>query len=243
MAEDKLDGDTEPSGFERRKAETRRKITAASEVLFKTKGYHATSIEEIAEAAHVAPRTVYLRFGSKAGVLLAYFDAWLDEFVRQLLVRPAGERPDEQVAHALRAMSDAGWDDESSAGRVEALHPIVEFIGSGDTEVAGHVMQRWTQAQDALTAGFRERDGHSPESFVPRIQAAAVFASWVSTILVVRDAFASRARLRESSHEIGALAMRAYCDGLVSPAERAAAKPTVARTAAKRSPRKPAARS
>lgn len=242
MADEKPDSAMQPSGFERRKAETRRKITVASEVLFRTQGYHATSIEEIAEAADVAPRTVYLRFGSKAGVLLAYFDAWLDEFVRELLVRPAGERPDEQVAHALRAMTDAGWDDDSNAGQVEALHPIVEFIGSGDTEVAGHVMQRWTQAQDALTAGFRERDGHSPESFVPRIQAAAVFAAWVATILVFRDAFASRTRIDASSHEIGAIAMRAYTDGLAGPALPAETTPKAPRTAARRPPRKPAAK-
>ncbi len=241
MAVEKPHSANERSGFERRKANTRRKITVASEVLFRTQGYHATSIEEIAEAAHVAPRTVYLRFGSKAGVLLAYFDEWLDEFVRQLLDRPVGERPDEQVARALRAMTDAGWDDDSTAGPVEALHPIVEFIGSGNAEVAGHVMQRWTQAQDALTVGFRERDGHSRDSFVPRIQAAAVFAAWMATILAFRDAFASRTPIDESSHEIGAIAMRAYTDGLGSPGPPAATSSRVRRTAAKRPPRKPAA--
>jgi AcrR family transcriptional regulator len=47
----------------------RRRVVEAATTLFVERGYAATSIAAIAEAAGVAPQTVYASFGSKAAIL------------------------------------------------------------------------------------------------------------------------------------------------------------------------------
>ncbi|WP_296942010.1 TetR/AcrR family transcriptional regulator [uncultured Massilia sp.] len=54
--------------------------TAAS--LFLKNGYTKTSLESIARAAHVAVRTIYVKFGGKAGLLHAVLAAKRDRFFR-----------------------------------------------------------------------------------------------------------------------------------------------------------------
>lgn len=58
-------------------AETRRKILDTAERLFAEHGYAATTMPTIATQAGVALKTVYLAFGTKAGVLHALWDARL----------------------------------------------------------------------------------------------------------------------------------------------------------------------
>lgn len=58
----------------RRSARTRQAILDAAGDLFAERGYAGTTIDAIAEAADVAVETVYARFGSKRGILVAYLD-------------------------------------------------------------------------------------------------------------------------------------------------------------------------
>lgn len=63
------------TGRQTKALETRGRVAACARKLFTTRGYAATSIEAIAEAAGVAPQTFYAAFRSKSGVLLAVLDA------------------------------------------------------------------------------------------------------------------------------------------------------------------------
>ena len=54
---------------EARVAATEEQILAAARELFVRNGYHATTLTEVADAAGVGHRTVYLRFGTKAALL------------------------------------------------------------------------------------------------------------------------------------------------------------------------------
>ncbi|SRR6266571_2263140 len=58
-------------------AETRRTILDAAGQLFSERGYAATAMPAIAAEAGVAVKTVYLAFGTKAGVLHALWDVRL----------------------------------------------------------------------------------------------------------------------------------------------------------------------
>jgi AcrR family transcriptional regulator len=62
-----------------RAQDTRRRITTAGLELFAERGYQATTVAAIAEAAGVAVQTVYAAFGSKAGVLKALLTEMEDE--------------------------------------------------------------------------------------------------------------------------------------------------------------------
>lgn len=52
-----------------RRLETEGRLVAAASELFVTRGYAATTLAEVAERAGVAPRTVYVRFATKAALL------------------------------------------------------------------------------------------------------------------------------------------------------------------------------
>lgn len=66
-----IDKIEKPSRRERKKEETRRAILAAAAELFSKRGYDQASIDEIAEAADVAKRTLYNNFESKEQIVLA----------------------------------------------------------------------------------------------------------------------------------------------------------------------------
>jgi AcrR family transcriptional regulator len=84
-------------------AATRRAICEAARELFSAKGYFATTVDEIAAAARVAPATVYAVAGGKQGLLKEIIEA-------------RTTAPDVAETHArLAAATDAG----------ELLHYIV----------------------------------------------------------------------------------------------------------------------
>jgi AcrR family transcriptional regulator len=80
-------------------ARTRQRILDAAGDLFVRQGYGATSIRQIADAAQVAPDTVYATFGSKARVLTALLD---------IRLAPGGQASalDRPEAQALRQERD-----------------------------------------------------------------------------------------------------------------------------------------
>ena len=57
-------------------------LLQAAGTLFLKNGYTKTSLEAIARAAHVAVRTIYVKFGGKAGLLNAVLAAKRDRFFR-----------------------------------------------------------------------------------------------------------------------------------------------------------------
>ena len=170
---------------QRRKAATRAKILAAAEQLFGEHGYAETSIEQIAELADVAVRTIYMHFPTKAAIMLAYFDSWIDAFSEQIRLRPVDESVVDTVREALQAMNDAGWVDnvENEAAHV---HPIAEHLESGSPDISGHILQRWMREMEVLSVDIQNRGIYPKGSFAPQARATAIFASWFAAMFVAR---------------------------------------------------------
>src|SRR5579872_6057883 len=83
---------------ERSKRRTRQAIQAAALELFAERGYRETTINDIAERADVAPRTVTVHFPAKEELL---FDA--EPFTLEgLSKRLAARKPQESALEALR---------------------------------------------------------------------------------------------------------------------------------------------
>jgi AcrR family transcriptional regulator len=57
-----------------RAARTEARVIAAATALFPIRGYRGTALTDVAERAGVAPRTVYVRFGTKAELLKRVMD-------------------------------------------------------------------------------------------------------------------------------------------------------------------------
>lgn len=165
----------------RRKAATRAKILTAAEQLFGSKGYSDTSIEDIADRADVAVRTIYMHFSSKAAIMLAGFDAWVDLFVDEVLRRPVDEPVVDTVRAVLGEMSRAGWVEHAEDGSA-AIHPMVEHLFAGTPDVAGHVLQRWMREIDRVARAAAERGDYPAGSLEPHARAVALFAAWIGAL-------------------------------------------------------------
>lgn len=59
----------QPEALTARSARTEQRVIAAATELFLAHGYQGTTLTAVAQAAGVAPRTVYVRFGTKADLL------------------------------------------------------------------------------------------------------------------------------------------------------------------------------
>jgi AcrR family transcriptional regulator len=75
---------------ERKKQQTRQAIHEAAMKLFAERGYDATTIADIADAAGISPRTFFSYFSAKEEAVFQKFDMAYEEFGRALHERPAG---------------------------------------------------------------------------------------------------------------------------------------------------------
>jgi AcrR family transcriptional regulator len=99
-----------------RRADTSRALVAAAERAFSRDGFHAASVEAIAEDAGFSKGAVYARFGGKDGLFLAVFE---ERYDRRLAVSEFeggrggatfGERLEAMVlAHQAAVSMDPAW--------------------------------------------------------------------------------------------------------------------------------------
>jgi len=88
-----------PDWRERKKARTRQSLQQHAMRLFLEKGYQATTVQEIANAAGVSHMTFFRYFPTKeAAALAAEYDPVIAELVAN---RPAGEPTVDKIQHAL----------------------------------------------------------------------------------------------------------------------------------------------
>jgi AcrR family transcriptional regulator len=88
-----------PGLRERKKERTRDAIVKEALALFRKRGYEATTIADIAEAADIAPRTFFAYFETKEAVVFHDFEESRERFAQRLRERG----PDETTFDALRA--------------------------------------------------------------------------------------------------------------------------------------------
>ena len=98
--DDGVIGASPPSLRERKKAKTRKVLADTATELFAEQGFDHTTVEEIAEACDVSPRTFFRYFASKEDVLFAVGDERLRQLLDAIASRPSGEAP-------LRSMREA----------------------------------------------------------------------------------------------------------------------------------------
>lgn len=86
------------------RAEARTRILQAAREVFGQHGFEAASIEQIAEAARVAPATVYRHFGDKDGLVAGFLDVTSPRLrVRAIVDQPTGDlrRDLERIAETM----------------------------------------------------------------------------------------------------------------------------------------------
>ena len=95
-----------------RSAQTRDELLAAAQRRFFEAGYHATTLDDVADAAGYTKGAVYSTFGSKAGLFLALFDAIVDE--RLAATRAIIDTEDSDSEATLRALAEQPVEDRNA---------------------------------------------------------------------------------------------------------------------------------
>jgi AcrR family transcriptional regulator len=165
-----------PNGMrERKRQRTRAEILRAARELFVEKGYHETSLAEIAERADVATSTLPGYFPTKADILFEGIDAVLSDYIACITSR------DRETESAIEATTR--W----HATRVEQMRPEdidwlyrLRVIVESDPVLAGQHWQRWKPGERALARELAAELGDSPHSLRPRLVAAIKVTVYVT---------------------------------------------------------------
>jgi AcrR family transcriptional regulator len=158
---------------ERKKQRTREQIINAAMGLFAERGYHATTIADIAEAADVAPRTFFSYFPSKEAVVFHNVDRDLDGLASALRDRLPGETVFEALRRWIDAMFDEWMADEDEAHLRKRLCREDEGLAN----FQGGVMAR---IHELLLEAIASDLNEPPNSLRPRLVAAAAVAALTS---------------------------------------------------------------
>jgi AcrR family transcriptional regulator len=160
-----------PAGLrERKKSQTRTTILQAGIDLFERNGYDATTIEQIAEAANVSPRTVFRYFETKAALLLS-----ADEGAASLLQdRPPSEPPFQAFHQALRTQIEGLVEDPLAMRRLLIMLRTPSLRVTTREVLEAH--------RDKFEDDFARRLGLDPGDLMARVTAGAALATAYAVI-------------------------------------------------------------
>jgi AcrR family transcriptional regulator len=160
-----------PEGLrERKKQRTREQIVEAAMALFAERGYHATTIADIAAAADVAPRTFFAYFPSKEAVVFPHVDRDLDALAGALRDRLPGET----AFDALRRWID-GMFDKWMAEEDEAL--LRKRLRAENEDLANFQSGIMTRIHELLLEAVAHDLGEPQDALRPRLVTAAALAA------------------------------------------------------------------
>jgi len=148
---------------DRKRVLTRRSILAAAERLFEERGFDSVTVAEIADAANVSVKTLFVYFRSKED--LVFTDTWLlDLCLDALRDRPAGITPGEAITRALAAAIRDG--DQAVSDGIEGFHR-----GYADSAALhSRLLRMWEQYEDSITAALAAEASGPPQPAM-RLQA------------------------------------------------------------------------
>jgi AcrR family transcriptional regulator len=153
---------------ERKRTRTRLMIQAEALRLFAEKGYAETTVEEIADAAAISPRTFFRYFPTKEDVVL--WDEYDPRVPELLEARPDGE-PAAETIRAIIRETLGGLERRDS----EELLTRVRLLGSVP-ELRARFLEMQGQAGEMIAAAFAGR-ANRPDERQLRVTAAALSAA------------------------------------------------------------------
>ena len=151
---------------ERKRLLTRRSILEAAERLFAERGFEHVTVAEIADAANVSVKTVFVYFRSKQD--LAFTDTtFFDLCVAAIERRPPGVTPVQAMTGTLVAVLHEGG--LPVADGIEGFHRAHE----GSPGLHARMLRMWEEYEDQLTAVLAAEAG-GPATPAMRLRAIAL---------------------------------------------------------------------
>jgi AcrR family transcriptional regulator len=167
----------EPGLRERKKQRTRETIARAAHELFAERGYHATTLPDIAEAADVSTRTIFSYFPSKEDILFSDFPVMQAALAQALAERPEGEDALETVRKFIL-----------SSHKIETseLDEQLRFCIESDETLRSHLRARIAQLEELIAPAIAQ-DLDAPAND-PRPQVVAASLTAAFNVLTERGA-------------------------------------------------------
>ena len=165
----------------RRPSTTRASIVAVALDLFARQGYEGTSVDQIADAAHISRRTLFRYFPGKAAIAWGEFDDQIDD-MRDYLARIPAQTPlREALADALTAFNTF------PASETEVHRVRMRLLLTVD-ELQAHSTLMYADWRRAVAEFVAARRGESVDDLLPAATAHAAlgialsaYRLWVDT--------------------------------------------------------------
>ncbi|MEV7086805.1 TetR/AcrR family transcriptional regulator [Streptomyces sp. NPDC093085] len=155
---------------ERKKRQTRRRISEAALGLFVARGFDSVTIAEVAAAADVSVNTLYNYFEAKEDLVLPPDEASPQRLADIVRAR----RPGESAARAvLGRLREEVRRHDRKVGLTEGFGPVFEMMRAAPTLTA-RLENLGRQMTDALTTVLAEETGAAPEDQTPRVVAGQI---------------------------------------------------------------------
>jgi AcrR family transcriptional regulator len=157
-----------PGLRERKKQRTREAIASTGLALFSERGYHATTVADIAAAADVSERTVFGYFATKEDILFADHLALEDDLARAL---------EERGGMALETLREFVVENLS---RLDEQARIRWQIVRHDELLLTHQRMRQAAFGEVIAKAMAEELGEQVDDLRPQLVAAAVIAAFTA---------------------------------------------------------------
>ena len=168
-----------PGLRERKKAKTRAAIQAAALNLFERQGYHATTVDQIAELAEISQSTFFRYFPTKEDVVL--HDRYDPIFLGGFRAQPAELTSIEALRRTLRSVFDSLPAAELARERQRAMLII------SVPELRARALDQLAAALRPFTEAVAERTGRSVDDPAVRALTGAVLGVSMSAMLAASE--------------------------------------------------------
>jgi AcrR family transcriptional regulator len=161
----------QPGLRQRKKQRTRETIAHAAHEFFAERGYHATTLPDIAEAADVSTRTIFAYFPSKEDILFSDFEVLKEALAQALADRPEGEGALETVREFIVSSHNT---------KKSELEDQLSRCVENDETLRSHLRARLTQLEDLIAAAIAKDIGASKNDLRPHVVAASLTAAFMA---------------------------------------------------------------
>jgi AcrR family transcriptional regulator len=157
-----------PTGLrERKKQRTRELIASSALELFGQRGYHATTVADIAAAADVSERTVFTYFPSKEDILFSDGAVFRERLIAALEERAPG-------VSALDTLRDFVVENLTS---IDEASRVRWEIVSHDEHLLSHQRARQVELGDTIAAAVADELGEDADDFRLQLVTSTVIAA------------------------------------------------------------------
>jgi len=151
-----------PGLRERKRQQTRERLTRVAMALFLERGFEATTLDDIAAAADISRRSFFHYFASKEDVVFAWHEEFTVALTAAIAARPAGESMLSAAENAIAALAKQLEPDEAMAmAQLKRDNPALQ----------ARDQVKYEKLERALAEALGKRAGHKTERLQARLVA------------------------------------------------------------------------